>query len=464
MAPPFFSSDYQVDAVALCGPGGVQLSYSDLEKQALNWAKRAAHSNKQLVFFYIPRRVEAVAYLLGLLESGHAVALLDPALKIDTRRSLEQLYKPWGIAADQEGNNSKLVLSLFPENERSAADAVHPDIFLLLSTSGSTGSPKFVKLSKAAVLQNAADILDVLGITSKDRALAHLDLHYSYGLSVLTSHLAAGASIAFPVGKFTERRFWDDLRALEATHLPGVPFHYEMMARLRFERLNIPSVRMMTQAGGRLAQQIQEKAFKFMSSVGGRFFVLYGQTEAAPRMSTLSHEMFNSKAGSVGLALKSGEFSILSQEGKNCGPGVIGEVSYKGRNVMMGYAKSGMDLSVGDENGGFLRTGDLGYLDKDAYLFITCRANRMGKVYGWRVNLDELENAVERFGSAAVIQKNEKIVIVTLENSEADQQDIRLFLSERFTLPQSVFSFSSVSGFPKTNRGKSDYAALEKLI
>ena len=101
-----------------------------------------------------------------------------------------------------------------------------------------------------------------LKINVSDRGLAHLDFHYSYGLSVVTSHLAVGASLGFPTGKFTDRAFWDDLRKLEATHLPGVPFHYEMMNRLGIRRLKIPSVTVMTQAGGRLSLNVTKASLR----------------------------------------------------------------------------------------------------------------------------------------------------------------------------------------------------------
>ena len=141
-----------------------------------------------------------------------------------------------------------------------------------------------------------------------------------------------------------------------------------------------------------------------------------------------------------------------------------GEVSYSGANVMMGYAFSTDDLLLGDQSGGILKTGDLGSLDEDGYLTITGRANRMGKVFGWRINLDELEKAVEEFGCAAVLQKDESIIIVSLAGTEPDLVAIKKLIANRFTLPLHVFSFKQVKNIPKTRRNKTDYTALVGLL
>ena len=461
---PYLATNYSPSAIALVAPDGTTVSYAELVRSANDWTSRVSHEHKQLIFFYVPRTQESIACLLGLLHSGHVVALLDPELKPQARQELESLYEPWACVSPEGDGAGSLQLSLSKQNERDEASAVHPDVSLMLSTSGSTGSPKFAKLSRSAVLANVLDISNVLKITAADRGLAHLDFHYSYGLSVVTSHLAVGASLGFPTGKFTDRTFWDDLRKLEATHLPGVPFHYEMMNRLGIKRLKIPSVTVMTQAGGRLASNSQKQVYEYMESVGGRFYVMYGQTEAAPRMSTLPHEKFLEKFGSVGPVLPSGEFSIISEDGTTCAPKEVGEVSYHGANVMMGYAFSADDLLAGDENGGTLRTGDLGCLDHDGFLTIMGRANRMGKVFGWRVNLDELEKAVEEFGCAAVLQKDDAITIVSLVGTEPDLVAVRKLIAERFTLPLNVFSFKQAAEIPKTRRNKTDYAALEGLL
>ena len=462
-ALPFLDTNYSPGAIALISADGPTISYEHLVNEANDWSTRVSHSQKQLVFFYAPRCPEAVSCLLGLLNSGHAVALLDPDLKPLARKEIEDLYQPWACVFPDQQKPGKINVTLCESNARDPSSPIYEHVSLLLSTSGSTGSPKFAKLSKSAVLANVLDIASVLKIGSTDRGLAHLDSHYSYGLSIITSHLAAGASLAFPNGKFTDRTFWDEVRQLEATHMPGVPYHYEMISRLGIKRLKIPSVTVLTQAGGRLALNIQKEMHQYMESIGGRFCVMYGQTEAAPRMSTLPHERFLDKIGSVGPALPSGKFSILI-DGQPCKPMEVGEVAYQGANVMLGYARNANDLSNGDEHNGLLRTGDLGCLDDEGFLTVKGRSSRMGKVFGWRISMDELEKAVEEFNCAAVIQKDETIFIVHQSDANPDLDAVKTLISERFTLPISVFAFAEVDEIPTTSRDKTDYVALAGLV
>ena len=459
---PYIATAYSPNDVALISSCGNAVTYEELVAEANQWASKVAHPQKQLIFLYIPRSKQGVACLLGLLHSNHAVALLDPSLNPPARQKLEELYQPWACVAPDESDSIQITIS--NTHQRNEISPIHPDVSLMLSTSGSTGSPKFAKLSRSAVLANARDIVEVLKIDKSDRGLAHLDFHYSYGLSILTTHLSVGASLAFPAGKFTDRNFWDDLRKLEATHVPGVPYHYQMMTRLGIQRLKIPSVVVMTQAGGRLALDLQKQVHQYMDSIGGRFYVMYGQTEAAPRMSTLSHDDFVEKPGSVGPALPSGEFIIRSENNSTCAANEVGEVTFEGPNVMLGYAHSASDLSKGDENGGVLRTGDMGFLDENGFLTINGRASRMGKVFGWRINLDELEKALEPLGCAAVLQKDEDIVVVNLVDTKPDAEKVRSFLVEQFALPESVYAFAEVNEIPKNKRDKTDYAALAGLI
>lgn len=463
---PYLGSEFSPAATALYRSDGSSITYAEVAAEAHDWAAKVSdsnsNSNKRLIFFYVPRAPCAVGCLLGILHSGHAVALLDPDLSEAAREKLEALYQPWLCLDLDTSDNGESIRS--KETTHSQQFPIHPDVSLLLSTSGSTGSPKFARLSRSAVLANAQDIVSALGVSKSDRGSAHLDFHYSYGFSIFTTHLMAGASLAFTSGKFTDRAFWDELRSLQVTHLPGVPFHYEMMTRLGIERLKIPSVTVMTQAGGRLALPLQQKVHQYMESVGGRFYVMYGQTEAAPRMSTLPHDRFLDKPGSVGPALQSGEFTILAEDGTAVAANEVGEVSYQGPNVMLGYARSANDLAEGDLQAGILKTGDMGFLDDDGFLTINGRSNRMGKVYGWRVNLDELEKAVEEYGGAAVLQKDSSIVIVSLPEQKTDIEELRNFLTKRFSLPASVYSFAEVSEIPKNSRNKTDYNALARMI
>ena len=403
---------------------------------------------RMLVFHYIPNTVEGVAQLLGASSAGHVIALLDPKLPAQAKADLVDRYRP-GIIFDESAVRLQ-----------GAPCDLHPDLAVLLSTSGSTGSPKFVRLSASNLDANAWAIVKVLDINATEVACGHLPLHYSYGLSVLTSHLKAGAPVHLTEKGFLDPSFWPQMKRWEIAHLPGVPFHYTTLRRFGFTKLDLPELRVMTQAGGALDMRTRKIAHDYIDARGGRFHIMYGQTEAAPRITTLAHEDFIAHSETVGPALPNGGIEIV---GANGAPGTEGEVIFHGPNVMMGYAENPTDLALGDEMGGRLATGDIGWLDEDGRLTITGRAKRMGKIAGLRVNLDEVERALNSLGEEfVVVQKGEVLLFYHLPNEDMDALKQRALkqLSDRFTLPKTAYKFKEVDEFLRTSREKINYQAL----
>jgi acyl-CoA synthetase (AMP-forming)/AMP-acid ligase II len=372
-----------------------------------------------VVFLPISTTVPAVARYLAALRLGKPVVLLDP-----------------------DRDHSALL-------DRYATDEVHPDLALLLPTSGSTGDPKLVRLSAAAVLANAGQIADSLGITGHDVAITTLPFFYSYGLSVLHSHLLRGATVVLERTGIVRRDFWDAVTEHGVTSAAFVPSQYEMLRRLRFDPARYPTLRTLTQAGGRLrAEAVTEFADK-MAAVGGRLFVMYGQTEAAPRMATLPPDRLAEKVGSVGIALPGGRFTIENDE-----------VVYRGPNVMMGYAETAADLARGDELAGVLHTGDLGRLDDEGFLFITGRTKRMAKVFGVRINLDD----VERNFAVAAVAGDDRLAVFAEGLSDHDTRALRSKIAEWLGAHFTGVAVYRIDALPLLPNGKVDYRALEALL
>ena len=443
----------QPTGIALCDDSGAALTYVGLEKLANDLAERLPRE-KCLVFLYAKNDIGSVSVFLAALAAGHAVALLDPDLPAISRRDLEDRYRPSII---MEGDRV--------ETRRGLGPRLHPDVAVLLATSGSTGGAKFVRLTLANLEANAASIASSLRIAPEDVAAGYLPIHYSYGLSVLLSHLHQGAKTILTISGLMDREFWPRMRSHQVSHFPGVPFHYEMLLRLGLSRLGLPSLRTLTQAGGYLALEAREKAYRFMADRGGRFYVMYGQTEAAPRITTLDHDDFPRFSGTVGRAIPGGRIVIRDEFGNDLGAGEEGLVWYEGPNVMMGYAESIDDLARADNLGGLLSTGDVGWLGEAGHLTITGRVKRMGKVYGLRVNLDEIERFVKTIHEAsAVVQHGEKLrVYLTGDGSIGASEALKIRFAERFTLPFSAYEFRVVDSIPATGRGKTDYRLLERL-
>ncbi|HEX6499587.1 MAG TPA: AMP-binding protein [Micromonosporaceae bacterium] len=436
-----------------------------------------------VVFARTGLTVAAVLRYLGAWSAGRPVALLDPALDPATLAELVRRYRPAAVVGLGEGGagaspgdvphgyTERRLDVLGPAWVRSTPDrvpAVHPDLGVLLATSGSTGSPKLVRLSRRAVHANATAIAEALVIDSDEIAPTSLPLFYSYGLSVLNSHLVAGATVLVADGGVLSREFWTAFDAHGATSLAGVPYHYEMLARIRWSPVKHPSLRMLTQAGGRLRPELIAEFHEKISSAGGRMVPMYGQTEATARITVLPPGRLPGKLGSPGIALPGGRLSVVTDDGtETVVPGVTGEIVYRGPNVMMGYAEDATDLARGDDLGGVLRTGDLGYLDDEGFLFLTGRLKRIGKVFGVRVNLDDIEKLLRDSdldlpGPVAAVPAGEKVAVwCEGDYDDAARAELGKVLSERLKMHRSGFEVRAVERLPLLSSGKIDYRALE---
>ena len=340
---------------------------------------------------------------------------------------------------------------------------IDPALQLLLSTSGTTGSRKYVRLSRDAVVANARQIAEALAIDERSVGVAHLPLHYSYGLSVVTSHLAAGGRICLVNDSITSPSFWSKIGKVGGSHFPGVPFHYAALARLG-AGIVPASIKVFTQAGGALDPRIQAKIHEWATQRGGQFFVMYGQTEASPRMTTLQHADFSRKAGSVGVALAGGRLSIVDEKGAALPADAIGTVVYEGPNVMLGYAMSRSDLGKGDEMKGRLETGDLGRLDAEGFLYLTGRTKRFAKIAGYRLGLDEIEQELFAVCPVACLDLGEKIAVAHEQESETALKSRIRELADNYKVPSSSFALRKVAQIPRGASGKIDYARLKDLV
>jgi long-chain acyl-CoA synthetase len=345
--------------------------------------------------------------------------------------------------------------------ERDAASIeLHPDLALMMTTSGSTGSSKFVRLSYDNLASNALSIAEYLGIREDDRAITTLPMHYVYGLSVINSHLQSGATVILSAGSFMDRRLWGILRTQQVTSISGVPYTYEFLDRLGWNRMEVPSLKTLTQAGGKLSASLVRKFAATCQSRGMRFFVMYGAAEATARMSYLPPELATQKPTSIGVAIPGGELWIENEAGHIVTQsGVIGELCYRGKNVMLGYARCREDLALGDENHGVLRTGDLAKRDEDGWYYIVGRKSRFVKVYGNRVCLDELEQLIRDAGVDCVCTGGDDGLRAYISKSSM-QDDVVLYIRSVTKFFEPVLSIVVIDKIPRNEFGKILYSEL----
>ena len=253
-----------------------------------------------------------------------------------------------------------------------------------------------VRQSYNNILSNTESIVEYLNLDSTERPITTLPMNYTYGLSIINSHLYAGATILLTENTLIQKEFWNFFKTEQATSFGGVPYTYEMLKKLRFSRMNLPSLRYMTQAGGKLSPELHKEFAQDCIDKNRKFIVMYGQTEATARMAYLPSEYALKKYGSMGIAIPGGSFSLIDDNGNEITEdNITGELIYKGANVTLGYAESRSDLIKGDENHGVLLTGDMAKRDKDGFYYIVGRKKRFLKMFGKRVNLDEVERIIK---------------------------------------------------------------------
>lgn len=334
---------------------------------------------------------------------------------------------------------------------------------LLLTTSGSTGSPKLVRQSYDNISANAASIAEYLELDETERAITMLPMNYTYGLSVIQSHLLVGATMLMTRASYAQRSFWDFFRKENATSVVGVPYTYEILKKIHFFKMELPSLRYMTQAGGKLLPELHREFAEFAKEKGMRFYVMYGQTEATARMSYLPYEKSIEKYGSMGIAIPGGRFHLIDVDGNHIQtPYVTGELVYEGANVTLGYAECQTDLRKGDERHGVLETGDMAQFDEDGYYTIVGRKKRFLKIYGNRVNLDECERMIEgRFENieCACVGSDDHMRIYIA--GHAPDREVCDFLAEKTALNSRAFEIRKVDEIPKNDSGKKQYNELE---
>ncbi len=462
-ALPFLSALTQVDpqAPALFDDQSTDwLSYGALATKVEAIALCFQADKRGLVLCCLPQSIEGVSAYLAAAQAGHAVTLADPeAPNLD---SLLQTYHPeWIVApatvAKPDGYTQKdwnlASLSLYFKNKEQEHD-LHPDFYLMLLTSGSTGSSKGVRLSYANLASNTHAIIKSLGLTDQATALCHLPLAYSFGLSVLHTQLAVGGRCLLTQDSLMSGTFWRKAREQNATLFAGVPYHYEMVMRLGLARLNLPTLTTFLQAGGKMQLPLTQKLLdEVKKREGGQLFIMYGQTEASPRISCFSLTTHPEKIGSSGQALDGGTLTIEENE-----------IVYRGPNVMMGHATGRADLAKGDVMDGVLHTGDLGSLDIDGFLTITGRKQRFAKLFGKRVALDDLEKIASPHAFTVAIEHPEKVFLLCLKADDTALATIKNQIIAQTQLPAPWIEMRSVDDMPHKPNGKIDYQRLQSMV
>ncbi|KII26671.1 AMP-dependent synthetase, partial [Arthrobacter sp. AK-YN10] len=428
--------------------GSDTVSYAQLAWRVQEMAASFG-SARRLVALEADNTLSSLTVYLAALSSGHPLLILPsgggPAVE-----SLLAAYEPDLIARSVDGGTT------LEERRSGSKHDLHPELALLLSTSGSTGSPKLVRISAASVQANAQAIAQYLHLRPADTAATTLPLSYCYGMSVVNSHLLVGASIALTDLSVVDPCFWELMRSRSVTSFAAVPYTFDLLERVGFETMELPSLRYITQAGGRLDPARVRRYAQLGQERGWDLFVMYGQTEATARMAYLPPDEAADNPNAIGVPIPGGSFRLEPVPGLD-----ESELVYSGPNVMLGYAEQPSDLARGRDITE-LRTGDLARRGPGGLYQIVGRRSRFVKIVGLRVDLGRVEKILADYSVTAAVAGTDSGLVAAVEG-EHELSILAKTVAQDLGIPRAALTLCSVDSIPRLVNGKTDYPAVLAL-
>ena len=389
--------------IALINMDGEKYTYNDI----LKFSKKinSKIKKKSIILLIVSNNTESIKGYISFIRSENLSIILDKSFKTEFAEKIIHKYKPEYIYTPKNflkdifsqeivfnGIDYVLYRTIYKKKIK-----INKKNLILLTTSGTTQNPKLVRISNLNITENTKRISDYLQINSKHTTITTMPMGYSFGLSIINTHLHKGSKILVNEKTVFDKIFWENIKRYKITSFGGVPNFYEILKKLRFENFYLPTLKYLTQAGGKLNIETLKYFEKICRKKKLKFFVMYGQTEASPRMSYLNFNKLSENLGSIGKPLKNTLFRLVDDKKKFITkPNVVGEIVFYGKNVCLGYANNINDFSKGDINKSRLFTGDLGYKNTKGYYYITGRKNRFAKIFGVRVNLDDIEHCLRK--------------------------------------------------------------------
>lgn len=444
-----------------------KMSYGDLCDFSEEFGEKV--EPRSIVFVMCENCIGALAGYIGCMNKKAVPLLLNAGMDKSLLDSLLQTYTPAYIWLPEN------MLEIFHDFVRlyekhgyyllKTQNEIYPlyeDLSMLLTTSGSTGSPKLVRHSYLNPEVNAKNVSTFFGFTSEDRGMADLPMQYTMGLSVICSHLYVGATVLLFQGSLMSSEFWDFFKGERATDFTGVPFSYDVFLKLGFLNMDLPDLRIISEGGGKLTDDTFQKLVKYAENTGKKFYATFGTTETTARLAYLPPELASQKTGSIGRAIPDGELFLLDEKGSEIsGYDVEGEMGYRGPNVTLGYALCKEDLCKGDERKGVYLTGDIARRDKDNCYYIVGRKSRFLKLFGLRVNLDQCERLIkDEFKVECACSGNDEYMHIFI-NDNTITDKVTNFISVKTKIYKSAFKSHYIEKIPRNESGKILYSKLE---
>ncbi len=427
-------------------------------------------TSRAIAFHLCDNSVGALASYLACIEAGIVDVMLSSLIDEELLDNLYEIYEPAYIWMPSiKENTYSGCEKLYEIHEYSlyrtpnTVYPLHEDLQLLMTTSGSTGSPKLVRYMKGNLEANARNVAKAFKWTSEERPLCDLAMNYTMGLNVINTHIFAGATVYLTNANIMSSEYWDFLKHNKLTNITGVPFSYELMLKLRFTRMDLPYLTTLAQGGGKLSDSVFKALAEYAEENGKRFIATFGTTETSARMTILDSDLALKKIGSIGKAIPEGRVFLLDDSGIEITESNIeGELAYSGPNVTMGYAVKKEDLIKDDEFRGIYHTGDIAIKDEEGFYYIVGRKSRFIKMLGHRVSLDQCEQFIrnEFHVECACVGNDDHMKIYVVDESLLNQ--ITLYISQKTGFYKSMFETVFITEIPKNESGKIMYKSLSQ--
>lgn len=452
--------------IALKDDSGTVVTYGDLVRYCKDLADKQLP--RAIAFCMCQNTAGCMSAIIGCESTGVVPLLLSSHIDRELLNELEDTYTPAYYIVSEEQRQGFPGEVLFERygwsfvRTKNPPYKLHENLSLLMTTSGSTGSPKLVRYKYGNLEANARNVAKVFSWRESEIGMCDLPIQYTMGLNVLNSHLAVGAEAYLTMHNLMSPEFWDAMKQEKCTDFCGVPFSYEVFFKLRFNHMELPELYTLAEGGGRLTDERFRALAAYAEEKGKRFCATFGTTETSARMAFLPPELAKWKTGSIGRAIPGGELFLLDDEGSEISVmEAEGELGYRGPNVTMGYGLCREDLQKGDEWHGEYHTGDIAKRDADGCYYIIGRRNRFLKLFGLRVSLDRCELFIKSaFDTDCACAGTDDRMDVYITNA-AIKDEIVPYISGKTNLQRSAFRVIVIDAIPKNDSGKVKYSELK---
>lgn len=425
--------------------------------------------SRSVVFLMCTNTVGCLVAYISMIENGIVPVTLSGSMDTELFDVLYNIYRPQYICVQAEQAEKYGFNSIYEERgfvylaTKQPLYPIHNKLQLLMTTSGSTGSPKLVRYKNGNLEANAKNVAKAWKWTSEERPICDLAMNYTMGLNVINTHLYVGATLLLVTHNITDRRYWDFIKKYKATNFTGVPFSYDLLWKIRFPKMDLTHLTTLSSGGGKMTETMFKTIAEYCQQNNKRFIASFGTTETSARLAMLEADKAAEKIGSIGKAIPEGQLILFDEKGNEIQEvEAEGELGYRGPNVTMGYAQCIEDLALDDVFCGLYRTGDIARRDRDGYYYIVGRLLRFLKMLGYRISLDQSENLIrEKFNIDCACGGNDAKMMIYITSCSVNQDEIKRFISEKTGIHTSMFEIITVKEIPRNSSGKILYRQLQ---